>query len=281
MTNHRLTEKLIREYLEQLCLDERSPATIRRYEKTIWLFYLDLPEDKLVNKALVLKWKGQLTDTYAASTVNVMLSGLNGLFAFCGWDECHVKPLKCQRRVFQDVRRELTRADYLKLLDAAKMLKKERLYLLMETLCATGIRVSELQYITVEALSTARVNVNCKGKQRVILLTKKLAQTLREYCRRNRIECGPVFVTRTGKPLDRANIWRELKTLCNRANVDADKVFPHNFRHLFAVAFYRMSKDIAKLADLLGHASIETTRIYIMESSREHERQLSRLSFIL
>ena len=192
-----------------------------------------------------------------------------------------MKPLKRQREVFRSRTRELTREEYLRLLRAAREQGNERLYLVMETLCSTGMRVSELQWLTVEALSRGSAAVDCKGKRRTVLLTRRLRRVLGEYCRRAGRRSGPVFVTRGGRPLDRSNIWREMRALCRRARVDTRKVFPHNLRHLFAVSFYRMEKDIAKLADLLGHASIETTRIYIMESGAEHARQLERLGLVL
>ena len=175
----------------------------------------------------------------------------------------------------------MTKEEYLRLLNTAREKGNERLYLLMETLCSTGMRVSEVKYVTVGALGVGCAVVDCKGKQRAVILPKRLCSDLGKYCMRKGIKGGPIFVTKTGKPVDRSNIWRELQHLCESAAVAPDKVFPHNFRHLFAVSFYELEKDIAKLADLLGHASIETTRIYIMESGAEHQRQLERLGLVI
>ena len=192
-----------------------------------------------------------------------------------------MKPLRRQRELFRDPGRELHKGDYLRLLAAAKGTGNWRLYYLMETLASTGIRVSELKFVTVQALHAGRAWVEGKGKGRLVLLTPKLCRVLAKYCRQRGITAGPVFVTRTGRPMDRSNIWKALHTLCQTAGVEARRVFPHNFRHLFARAFYALEKDIAKLADLLGHASVETTRIYIMESGAEHKRQVERLGLVL
>ena len=279
-------ERILRqEHLERygayLREEERSPGTIGKYLRELGEFYAWLPAGGRVSKETAVRWKERLEGRYEPGTVNGKLAALNGLFAFLGWVECRVKPLKRQREVFRSRARELTREEYLRLLRAAREQGNERLYLVMETLCSTGMRVSELQWLTVEALSRGSAAVDCKGKRRTVLLTRRLRRVLGEYCRRAGRRSGPVFVTRGGRPLDRSNIWREMRALCRRARVDARKVFPHNLRHLFAVSFYRMEKDIAKLADLLGHASIETTRIYIMESGAEHARQLERLGLVL
>ena len=202
---------------------------------------------------------------------------LNGLFSFLGWRDCRVKPFKQQRCIFRDKERELSEKEYLSLLKAAKQKGNQRLFYIMETLCNTGIRISELQFITAEAVWTGTAVVKCKGKQRKVLLPQRLRKELQRYCKRNKIASGAVFITRTGKPISRTNVWGEMKRLCKAACVEAKKVFPHNFRHLFAVSFYRLEKDIAKLADLLGHASIETTRIYVMETAESHIRQIERM----
>ena len=228
-----------------------------------------------------MAWKRTLVQTHAPSTVNGKLAALNTFFSFLGWGECRVKALRRQRELFRDPGRELHKGDYLRLLAAARQARNWRLYYLMETLASTGVRISELQYVTVQTLRTGRVWVEGKGKGRLVLLTPKLCRVLAKYCRQRGITAGPVFVTRTGRPMDRSNIWRELHHLCEAAGVEARRVFPHNFRHLFARAFYALEKDIAKLADLLGHASVETTRIYIMESGAEHKRQVERLGLVL
>ncbi|MFR1233440.1 MAG: tyrosine-type recombinase/integrase [Evtepia gabavorous] len=228
-----------------------------------------------------MAWKETLAKRYAVSTVNGKLAALNGLFSFLGWRECRVKPLRRQRELFRDKGRELDKGEYLRLLAAAKRRENWRLYYLMETLASTGMRVSELRFVTVQALAAGRVRVDCKGKHRTIFLTAKLCRALGNYCRRQKRTSGPVFVTRTGRPVDRSNIWREMRALSTQAGVGERKVFPHNFRHLFARAFYSLEKDMAKLADLLGHASVETTRIYIMESGAEHKRQVERLGLVI
>lgn len=281
MENHRLTAEMVAAYDRYLRLEERAPGTQKKYLRDIRQFAVWL-DGRTVTKELAVAWKEYLlSQQYAPSTINGALAALNGLFCFFGWDECKVKPLKCQQSVFRSGDRELTKREYLRLLDAAKRMGNERLYLVMETLCSTGMRVSELRFITAETLERGFAIVDCKGKQRTVLLTKRLRRTLMRYCRRRGIRSGAVFVTRTGRPLDRSNIWRDMRSLCDRAGVDASKVFPHNLRHLFAVSFYNVEKDIAKLADLLGHASIETTRIYIMESSAVHARRLERLGLVI
>lgn len=278
---HLLTMQQISEYQRYLLLAERSLGTIQKYMRDIRCFFAFLPEGKELSKETVIAYKEHLAAQYAISTANSMLAAVNSLMSFAGWYDCRVKPFKQQRHIFRDKSRELSKAEYWRLLEAARANGNSRLFFIMQTLCATGIRISELQYITVEALSSGQASVNCKGKARVILLPKKLRRALGGYCKANHICSGPVFVTKSGRPVNRSNIWAAMKQLCQSARVDAGKVFPHNFRHLFAVTFYHLEKDIAKLADLLGHASIETTRIYIMESSAEHIRQVERLGLVL
>ena len=271
----------VAEFCRYLQGEERSQGTIETYRREIRAFAATLPENRVVTKEVVVAWKETLAKRYAVSTVNGKLAALNGLFSFLGWRECRVKPLRRQRELFRDKGRELDKGEYLALLAAARRRGSQRLYHVMQTLGATGIRVSELVFVTVEALAAGRALVHCKGKRRAVLLPQKLCRALQGYCRARGITAGPVFVTRTGRPVDRSNLWREMQALCSRAGVEARKVFQHNFRHLFARAFYALDKDLAKLADLLGHASIETTRIYIMESGAEHKRQVERLGLIL
>ena len=260
---------------------ERRPATVAKYLREIQAFAGSLRPGQLVTKETVLAWKEALAQRCAPSTVNGKLAALNTFFSFLGWGECRVKPLRRQRELFRDPGRELHKGDYLRLLAAAKGTGNWRLYYLMETLASTGIRVSELKFVTVQALHTGRAWVEGKGKGRLVLLTAKLCRTLGKYCRKRGIVSGPVFVTRSGRPLDRSNIWREMKQLCLAAGVLPSKVFPHNLRHLFARSFYQLNRDLSKLADVLGHSSLETTRIYIMESSQNHERLLDRLNLLL
>ena len=234
-----------------------------------------------INKELTAEWKAHLVEeNYAPASVNAMLSALNSLLDFLGFGDCRAKFLKLQRRVFRDDSRDLTRADYDALTAAAKAQGKVRLALLMEAICATGIRVSEVKYLTVEAAEAGRAEIALKGKIRTILLPGKLCRKLRKYAQKQKIASGAIFRTRNGTPLSRRQIWAEMKGLCKAAGVAPSKVFPHNFRHLFATAFYRVCKDIVKLADVLGHSSIETTRIYLLTSGTEHQRQLERLGLV-
>ncbi len=281
MTQHIITTETMAAFRRYLMAAERRPATIAKYLREVQAFIQTLPPGGPVTKETVLAWKRTLVQAHAPSTVNGKLAALNTFFSFLGWGECRVRALRRQRELFRDPGRELHKGDYLRLLAAARQARNWRLYYLMETLASTGVRISELQYVTVQTLRTGRVWVEGKGKGRLVLLTPKLCRVLAKYCRQRGITAGPVFVTRTGRPMDRSNIWKALHTLCQTAGVEARRVFPHNFRHLFARAFYALEKDIAKLADLLGHASVETTRIYIMESGAEHKRQVERLGLVL
>lgn len=275
-----LTPAKIFSYMESMRREERVPATINNYLRDIRSFAAWLA-GRPVTKELVTAWKANLlAEGRAPVTVNAKLSALNGLFRFLGWLECQVRFLKIQRRVFRDAARELRREDYLCLLDAARRSGRERTALLMETICASGIRVSELRYITVEALRLGRAEISLKGKVRTILLPGKLCRKLLKYAGKKKIASGEVFVTRGGRSLSRKQIWREMKALCRQAGVAPSKVFPHNLRHLFAAAFYQASRDIVKLADLLGHSSINTTRIYLLSTGTEHARQLERLGLV-
>ncbi len=277
MTQHIITTETMAAFRRYLMAAERRPATIAKYLREVQAFIQTLPPGGPVTKETVLAWKRTLVQAHAPSTVNGKLAALNTFFSFLGWGECRVRALRRQRELFRDPGRELHKGDYLRLLAAARQARNWRLYYLMETLASTGVRISELQYVTVQTLRTGRVWVEGKGKGRLVLLTPKLCRVLAKYCRQRGITAGPVFVTRTGRPMDRSNIWKALHTLCQTAGVEARRVF----RHLFARAFYALEKDIAKLADLLGHASVETTRIYIMESGAEHKRQVERLGLVL
>ncbi len=275
-----LTPEQIHSYVDSMRREERVPATIRNYLRDIHSFTAWLA-GQAVTKELVAAWKAHLlAEGRAPATVNTKLSALNGLFRFLGWRECQVRFLKIQRRVFRDAARELRREDYLRLLETAQGSGQERTALLMETICASGLRVSELRYITVEAARQGRAEISLKGKVRTILLPGKLCRKLLKYAGKKKISSGEIFVTRGGRSLSRKQIWREMKALCRQAGVAPSKVFPHNLRHLFAATFYRASRDIVKLADLLGHSSINTTRIYLMTTGTEHVRQLERLGLI-
>lgn len=279
MENDQFTAEHITAYSQYLRTEERSSGTIEKYLRDIRAFARWLG-DRPITKECLHEWKDYLQENhYAPVTINSMLAPLNSLFRFLGWDY-RIKFLKIQRKVFREVNRELSRGEYDRLLETAKAQGKERLALLMETICATGIRVSEVRYITVEAVQCGRANVSLKGKNRVILIPAKLCRKLLKYARKQKTVTGEIFLTNDGKSLHRCRIWAEMKRLCNAAGVEPSKVFPHNLRHLFATVFYQACKDIVKLADLLGHSSIETTRIYLMTSGLEHQQQLDRLCLV-
>ena len=280
MYEHILTEERIAAYGRDLGTEERSHGTIENYLRHVRIFSAWL-NGVPVTKEQTAGWKEYLlSQGYAPTTINSMLAALNGLFRFLGWDECRVKFLKVQRRLFRDAGRELTRPEYEHLLETAKERGQDRLVLLMEAICATGIRVSEVRYITVEAAQRGRAEISLKGKIRTILLPRKLCRKLLKYAKKNKTVSGEIFLTRNGTSLSRRQIWAELKHLCKYAGVEPSKVFPHNLRHLFATIFYKACKDIVRLADVLGHSSIETTRIYLVTSGTEHIRQLERLGLV-
>ncbi|WP_419035261.1 tyrosine-type recombinase/integrase [Dysosmobacter sp.] len=280
MDNFELTPERITAYGLYLKQEERTPATLEKYLRDVRAFACWLNGDA-VTKEAVTGWKERLlAERRAPSTVNAALSALNGLFRFLGWESCRARFVKVQRRLFRDPARELTRPDYDRLIAAARELGRERLALVMETICATGVRVSEVRYFTVEAVWQGRAEISLKGKVRVILIPTKLARKLLKYAKKNKTVSGEIFLTGNGKSLSRRQIWAEMKRLCAHAGVEPSKVFPHNLRHYFATAYYRAYKDIAKLADVLGHSSIETTRIYLLTSGTEHQRQLDRLGLV-
>ena len=280
MNGRTLTASMLTEYDRWLRREERSDATREKYLRSVRAFagWLGGAE---VTKEAVTEWKAQLAaQRRAPSTVNTALAALNGLFRFLGWEDCRAKFLKVQRRIFRAAERELTRAEYDRLLTAAQSAGDTRLALLMESICATGIRVSEVQYITVEAAKNGKTEIALKGKIRTILLPSKLCRKLLKFAARQKTASGAIFRAKSGKAMSRYQIWSKMKKLCVRAGVDAGKVFPHNLRHLFATAFYRAYKDIVKLADVLGHSSIETTRIYLVTSAAEHRKQLEQLKLV-
>lgn len=277
MTEKILTLEEIENYKNYLVEEEKSKATIQKYIRDIEKFYNFLDKDKLLNKQKLIDYKNTLMQTYKETSINSILISIHGFFKFIGLANCEVKLLKIQRKAFIEKNKELSKEEYHRLLTAAHQKKNERLYMLIQTICTTGIRVSEHKYITVEALKEKKAVINNKGKIRCIFFPKKLRKELLEYCKNNNIHSGPVFVTKNGKVLDRSNIWKDMKKLCEEANVNRTKVFPHNLRHLFAFTFYNIEKDLVRLADILGHSSIETTRIYTMTSMDECERTFSKL----
>lgn len=274
-----ITAKMIAEFKEHLILEERSVATIQKYTRDIKAFAKYA--EGAVTKETVIAYKKHLQEHYAVRSVNSMLASINCLFTFLGWHDLKVKALKLQQQVFCPEERELTKAEYTRLCRTAERKHNERLNLILQTICGTGIRVSELQFITVEAAKCGEAVVRCKGKTRTVFIVRELRQKLLRYAAEQNIQSGMIFVTRTGKPISRTNIWREMKALCVEANVNPQKVFPHNLRHLFARVFYGIEKDIAKLADILGHSSINTTRTYIISTGVEHRRRMENMHLIL
>ena len=280
MNNQTLTPDRISAYAAYLHSEERAAATISKYCRDIASFAAWL-EGRPVTKEAAAQWKAYLLDMgQAPATINAKLSAINGLFQFYGWSDCRVKFLKVQRRAFRDSARELTKEDYYRLLEAAIGLSLGWLSLLMETICSTGIRVSEVRYITVEAAMAGRTDVSLKGKIRTIILPNKLCRKLPKYAKGKKIASGAIFRTADGTELSRFQIWKEMKDLAAKAGVDASKVFPHNLRHLFATTFYRATRDIVKLADLLGHSSINTTRIYLLTTGEEHAKEVESLGLV-
>ena len=280
MNQYNLTMEQITAYRTWLSGEEKSAGTIEKYLRDIGAFARWL-KGAPVSKDRTSEWKTHLlAQGYAPVTINSMLAALNGLFHFLGWDECRSKFLRIQRRLFREERRELTRGEYDRLLETARSLGRERLALVMETICATGIRVGEVPFITVEAACRGRTDVALKGKVRTIFIPDRLCRRLLQYARKQKINSGEIFLTGGGKRLSRTQIWAEMKRLCRAAGVAAGKVFPHNLRHLFARTFYRACQDVVKLADILGHSSIETTRIYLLTTGTEHLRQLERLGLL-
>lgn len=281
MKERRICISAIREYERELICAEKAPGTIAQYRRALQRLYLWLPQDKTITRERALAYKAVLQRQQKAASVNTTLAALNSFFQYCGWTELLLKPLKTQRRIFCDENRELSYQEYLKLVETAEALSKQRLSLILQTIACTGIRVSELRAITVEAIQNRCAVVSCKGKIRTILLPGKLCRKLEKYVRRKGLSSGPVFVTRSGAPLDRGNIWADMKKLCGKAGVDPHKVFPHNLRHLFARRYYEQHRDLSKLADILGHSSINTTRIYIISSAREHALQIEELGLVI
>ncbi len=275
-----LTEERIMQYGKYLREQEKSEATVQKYWHDLQLALSFFPGGKLTKEGLIA-WKGRLTEDYAPASVNTKIAAMNGFLSCMGWSDLALKPLKIQKALFSDGTRELTRQEYSRLIRAAEQEGNRRLSLVIQTICATGIRVSELQFITAEAVTLGRAEINNKGKHRTIFLPGKLRRLLREYLRKQKRTAGAVFVTRNGRPLDRTNIWRDMKALCESAGVAPGKVFPHNLRHLFARTYYSIEKDLSRLADILGHSNVNTTKIYTMESGLVHARQIERLGLII
>lgn len=275
----RITAKTIQAFKSYLLREEKAAATIEKYIRDLTAFSAWLDGSELC-KEKVIEYKAYLKENYAKASINSVLASINSFFDYKEWYGLKVKSLKIQRSIFAGREKELTKAEYDRLLMAAKQKGNRKLFLLMQTICSTGIRVSELQYITVSAINCGQAEIDCKGKLRRIIIPDALCKALKKYAATQKITSGSIFVSKNGKPLDRSNIWKLMKTLCADAGVRKDKVFPHNLRHLFARTYYSIEKDIARLADILGHSSIETTRIYTMESGETHRRQIQKLGLL-
>ena len=275
----KIENQKIANFRSYLINEEKSAATVEKYMRDVENFskWIGVRE---FEKADVLEYKSELCKSYAVTSVNSALSSLNGFFNFCEWYELKVKSVKMQRRIFAAEDKELSKSEYERLVRAAEDKGNERLSLVMQTICSTGIRVSELRHVTVEAVTLARAEICCKGKRRVVFLPSQLCRILKRYIKEQKIKSGAVFVTKNGRPLDRSNIWSDMKRLCAMAGVSSEKVFPHNLRHLFARTYYSLQKDIVRLADILGHSSVDTTRIYTMETGEVHRRQIQKLGLL-
>lgn len=280
LTDRFITKQTMDRFYEYLIEEERSSGTIEKYIRDVRLLQSWLGSEP-VTKENAARWKQELLQSgRAPSTVNSMLAAANTYFRFMGWDELKLKSIRLQRRFFRENERELTKAEYQLLMETAKKRGDERLALLMETICATGIRVSEVPYITADAIKKGRARISMKGKLRTILIPAQLCRKLRKYATKHRIGRGEIFLTKNGTRLERKQIWAQMKALCKYAGIERNKVFPHNLRHLFARCFYRISHDISSLADVLGHSSIETTRIYLISTESEHIKKIAHLGLV-
>lgn len=279
MNTRILTENHLQSFEQNLYTEEKSAATIGKYLRDVRAFFT-YTGAQAITKEIVVAFKNRLVEqNYAVGSINSMLASLNSLFNFLGWQDCKVRNIRQQRQTYCAEDKELTKDEYMRLLKAAE--NQPQLCLIMKTICGTGIRVSELQYFTVEAVRRGEVTIRCKGKTRTVLLPNQLKKLLLQWARENKISEGAIFITRNGKPVNRSNIWAQMKKLCEKAGVKHTKVFPHNLRKLFARTFYGLEKDIAKLADILGHSSIDTTRIYIMTTGSEHRRKIEKLGLVV
>lgn len=274
-----LTERLLKKYIEYLVEQEKSESTIKAYKREMFSLQMFMG-DNTITKERLIHYKTILSEKYTPSTCNVTIAALNSFFRFCGRTDLFLKPLKIQKNIYESTDKELTKKEYDKLVKAATIAGDERTSLAIQTICATGIRVSELQYITVEALRNGQAHVSNKGKNRVVFIPRSLSTLLKKYVINHNITSGPIFITRNNKPLNRSNLWKQMKQLCDIAGINPKKVYPHNLRHLFAKTYYTQNKDISRLADILGHSNINTTRIYTRESGAVHARQIEGLGLV-
>lgn len=276
----KITGTLLKDFEKSIYEDEKSKATVEKYLRDLHCF-VNFVNNRAIDKTIVLEYKAELARIYALTSANSMLAALNAFLRFVGWLECCVKQFKIQKKAFCSEEKELSKAEFFSLVRTAESKKNERLSLLIQTICGTGIRVSEVEYITVEAVHKGEAVVSCKGKARRVFIVSALRKKLLQYAKEHKIKSGMIFVTKNGKAMNRSNIWSEMKKLCKEAGVSPDKVFPHNLRHLFARIFYGIEKDIAKLADILGHSNINTTRIYIISTGAEHRRKMENMRLII
>ena len=275
-----ITKSMILEFESYLRSDEKSENTIEKYLRDVRAFCV-FAGTKEIYKAVVMEFKTSLVEKYEVASANSMIAAVNAFLRFMGWVDCCIKQFKVQKKTFCSEEKELTKVEYIRLVNTAKQKGNERLNLILQTICGTGIRVSELQFITVEAVCKGEAVVSCKNKTRTVFIVRELQKKLLNYIKTKGITTGCIFITKSGKPMSRCNIWREMKALCEQARVSPDKVFPHNLRHLFARTFYGIEKDIAKLADILGYSSINTTRIYIITTGAEHTRKMENMRLII
>jgi len=275
-----LNQKDIQAYKDYLTGEEKSDATIEKYIRDINRLYHFLSEEKMICKEVLIAYKKYLMADYTARSTNSMLIAINSFVVFMGFPTMKVKLLKIQRKIFRSEEKELTKNEYMRLLKASDKNETRRIHLILQTICATGIRIGELKYFTVQAVRKGKIEVYNKGKSRMIFIPKQLCKSLKKYAAKRGINDGSIFVTRNNRPVDRSNVWKEMKRLCKKTGIAEEKVFPHNLRHLFAMTYYKVEKDIMKLADILGHSSIETTRIYIMSTGEEHAKQISCLGLV-
>ena len=275
-----ITNSMIGNFESYLRSDEKSDNTIEKYLRDVRMFSM-FTEAREISKAVVMEFKASLMENYEITSANSMIAAVNAFLRFMGWVDCCIKQFKVQKKAFCSEDKELTKAEYIRLVNTAKQKGNERLNLILQTICGTGIRVSELQFITVEAVHKGEAIVSCKNKTRTVFIVRELKKKLLNYIKAKGITTGCIFITKSSKPMSRCNIWREMKALCEQAGVSPDKVFPHNLRHLFARTFYGIEKDIAKLADILGHSNINTTRIYIITTGAEHKRKMENMRLII
>lgn len=275
-----ITCTMIRDFENYLLSDEKSENTLEKYLRNVRAFS-EFAAARQISKSVVMEFKASLVVNYEITSANSMIAAVNAFLRFMGWADCCIKQFKVQKKAFCSEEKELTKAEYIRLVKTAKQKGNERLNLILQTICGTGIRVSELQFITVEAVRKSEAIVSCKNKTRTVFIVRELQKKLLNYIKDKGITTGCIFITKSGKPMSRCNIWREMKALCEQAGVSPDKVFPHNLRHLFARTFYGIEKDIAKLADILGHSNINTTRIYIITTGAEHKRKMENMRLII